>query len=74
MNITVEVEANPAVVNYTWTLNGKVLSNSSNVEVMGGTLHFTPLLVNAMGNYSMQTCNIICCSSFNFPLVVYRKF
>ena len=74
VNITVGLEANPAIANYSWMLNGTDLSDSSNVEVMGGALHFTPLLVDATGNYSMHTCNNISCANFSFPLVVYCKF
>ena len=75
-NVTVSVGlvANPPITtNYTWTMNGKKLSNASNVTVMPGELHFAPLLVSAHGNYSVRDCNNISCSSRNFSLDVYCK-
>ena len=74
-NVTVIVGlvANPPVEHYTWTMNGRNLSQSTNVKVGPGELHFTPLLVESKGNYSVHDCNNISCHNFDFELDVYCK-
>ena len=72
-SVVIEMVANPPIKNYTWTMNGNNLSNSSNVTVMPCGLYFTPLLADFMGNYSVQECNNISCSDLTFPLYVYCK-
>ena len=72
--LTVGLMANPVVANFNWTLNGKKLSDSGNVKVMAGELHFTPLLVDSKGNYSVRDCNNVSCSSLIFDFAVYCKF
>ena len=74
LNVSVGLMANPPVdKDFTWTLNGKKLSDSSNVQLMPGDLQFSPLLVGFEGNYSVKDCNNISCESLHFEFAVYCK-
>ena len=73
VTISIGLVANPPTTNYTWTLNGRNLPNTSNIMVMPGELHFLPLLDDYQGNYLVRDCNNISCSSRNFSLAVYCK-
>ena len=73
VSVTVGLMSNPAVDNFTWTLNGTKLSDSDNLKVIPGELHFMPLLVNSRGSYSLLECNNISCNSLHFTLAIYCK-
>lgn len=67
-SVDIGLMSNPPIANYTWTVNGTKLSNSSNVKVMPGELHLMPVLVDSKGTYSVHECNNISCSNLGFVI------